>query len=458
MSFLDASLLSDSITTVENIYDYIEKSLEEPDDVYNQLEEVKQKEKLKNIKPILEVVENFIMRRKGLLYGGTALNFLLPSDLKFYGPYEIPDYDFFHPDAGTLAKEIADELYSQGYKYTEVKNALHEGTYKVYSNFESVADVTEVPTSAHRILLRGAKKVSVRGRKLPVSPVNFLKAMAYKELCMPISSAFRWSKVYRRLLLLERAYPLTLRISKTFKGDSDDVFSDDLLPMEFEPIEMIVRRFVANNSLVYIGGEATYHYLKKHMDCAVYVDSVKRLRFLSTTMNKTAKDLIKMLKRRNKRILTKMECFEEFSIFLPRKCQVWVKLPVSKDYVKVATIYDASDNCYSIVPGTISNSKSTNISKHVANPMPQPSYVCSIFFMYYIIYLKTVIYPRRSVYASKVDKLTLLKLSETFMNNDEGTIFKTFTTDCYGNKMGQTAVKKSIWDKKKKILYYRPGD
>ena len=35
-------------------------------------------------------------------------------------------------------------LISKKYSYTEVKNALHENTYKIFSNFEAVADFTEL--------------------------------------------------------------------------------------------------------------------------------------------------------------------------------------------------------------------------------------------------------------------------------------------------------------------------
>lgn len=449
MSFLESSLLADSISTVENIFDYIEKTLEEPEDVYNKLDEMKQKQKLKDIKPILEIVENYIMKRKGVLYGGTALNMLLPKDLKFYGPYEIPDYDFFYPKAGDLAKEIADELYSKGYKYTEVKNALHEGTFKVYCNFESVADVTELPVPNHDILVRNAKTITVRGRTMRISPINFLKAMAYKELCMPISSGFRWSKVYRRLILLEKTYPLTVRLSKRFTGTCDDIFADDIISAGYAPVERLVRHFVNRNGHAHIGSEAIYHYLKNYMDCTVYEKSTKRVKFLSKNLKQTTSELVKVLKRElsTDGYRFKVMHYDELSMFLPKKQQIFVKLPGANEFEKMVSIYDASDTCYSIVHGESSDGDTDH-----------STLVCSIFFLYFVMYLKILFMPKEDALKSKILRLTLIKLGETLVNNEEEELFNTFTTECYGVEKGMTAVKKSIWDKKKKVMFYRPGE
>ena len=446
MSFIEGSLLSDSIATVENIFDYIDKTLEEPDTVYTEIDELKQKTKLKEIQPILNIIENFISRRKALLYGGTALNMLLPNDLKFYGVYEIPDYDFFYPDAANLAKEIADELYLQGYKYTEVKNALHEGTYKVYCNFESVADVTEIPQSNYTVLVKNSTYKKKKANKLYVAPIEFLKAVAYKELCMPISSGFRWSKVYRRLLLLENQYPINMRLSKTFTGTCDDIFEHSMLPDNYLNIEHFIKKYVVDNKYAYIGNEAIYFYLKNTLDCSKYNNGVKKLHILSKNIKKTATDFSKSLKKHMKfdlktTIKTKIDYYDEFEMFLPIKSVVSVKLGKGK-FEKVLSIYDASDNCYSIINTTDKNM------------------ICSIFFLYYVLYFKILFCEHKSNDPKlKSYKFILLKLRDRISEQEnEADLFEKFTSECYGVKKGMTAVKKSIWDKKKKIMYYRPGD
>jgi hypothetical protein len=58
---------------------------------------------------MLTIVENFIIRKKLICYGGTAINNILPKYAQFYKrDIEIPDYDFFSENALEDAKELAD--------------------------------------------------------------------------------------------------------------------------------------------------------------------------------------------------------------------------------------------------------------------------------------------------------------------------------------------------------------
>ena len=61
------------------------------------------------IKDMTVIVENFI-KKKGLIpYGGIAINNVLPKDDQFYDEEtDIPDYDFFSPNAMDDAKKLAD--------------------------------------------------------------------------------------------------------------------------------------------------------------------------------------------------------------------------------------------------------------------------------------------------------------------------------------------------------------
>ena len=93
-----------------------------------------------------EIVEQFI-KKKGLVpYGGIAINNILPKDDQFYDEEtEIPDYDFFSPNAMDDAKELAGIYHSKGYDNVEAKAGQHFGTYKVFVQFIPVADITSIP-------------------------------------------------------------------------------------------------------------------------------------------------------------------------------------------------------------------------------------------------------------------------------------------------------------------------
>ena len=62
-----------------------------------------------DIKKIISILEKFLRTNKTLCYGGTAINNILPEHMRFYNRnIELPDYDFFSPNAVFLAKKYLD--------------------------------------------------------------------------------------------------------------------------------------------------------------------------------------------------------------------------------------------------------------------------------------------------------------------------------------------------------------
>jgi len=59
------------------------------------------------VQRMISIVEQFIIVKKRICYGGTAINNLLPVEEQFYDrDIEIPDYDFFSDTALEDAKEL----------------------------------------------------------------------------------------------------------------------------------------------------------------------------------------------------------------------------------------------------------------------------------------------------------------------------------------------------------------
>ena len=76
--------------------DYIEKRLG------------KQEVNNENIQKIIKIVEKFLISKKLICYGGTAINNILPESEQFYDKSaELPDYDFFSTNALNDAEELA---------------------------------------------------------------------------------------------------------------------------------------------------------------------------------------------------------------------------------------------------------------------------------------------------------------------------------------------------------------
>ena len=108
-------------------FDYLEKSIQKNEEVQKKI----QKKKHINDK-ILNTVKQFIVDKKLVCYGGTAINDILPKEEQFYN-YEtdIPDYDFFSPNAINDAKELCNIFSKQNVHSIESKSAFVHGTYKV---------------------------------------------------------------------------------------------------------------------------------------------------------------------------------------------------------------------------------------------------------------------------------------------------------------------------------------
>ena len=158
-----------------------------------------------NIKLLINILENFIRSNKCLCYGGTAINNILPEQDKFYNRNsEIPDYDFFCPDALQCAKKLADTFFKEGYTEIEAKAGIHNGTYKVYVNFIPLADITYLDKSLFNNLLK--KSIKING--ISYCPPDFLRMSMYLELSRPMGDVSRWEKVLKRLILLNKNYPL----------------------------------------------------------------------------------------------------------------------------------------------------------------------------------------------------------------------------------------------------------
>jgi hypothetical protein len=166
-----------------------------------------------DIKRIISILETFLTKSKCICYGGSAINALLPINAQFYNKnVEIPDYDFYTPNAINVARELANIYYKEGYEEVEAKSGVHFGTYKVFVNFIPIADITYINPHIYERLSNDS--ISVAGIKY--APVNFLRMSMYLELSRPMGDTSRWEKVFKRLSLLNKYHPIKLlKVCKT---------------------------------------------------------------------------------------------------------------------------------------------------------------------------------------------------------------------------------------------------
>ena len=164
----------------------------------------------------LKYVESFVSKHRLVVYGGTALNAVLPLKDRFYSPeYDLPDWDFFSDNPVHHAIAIADEVHKKTGSETFVTTAAHHGTYKVYADGVSIADITHVDTE----LLEVLRTHSLKREAILYSGPDYLRMAAYLELSRPRGQVDRWEKVMKRLSLVNRAHPIQTRDYKTIKPE-----------------------------------------------------------------------------------------------------------------------------------------------------------------------------------------------------------------------------------------------
>jgi hypothetical protein len=159
----------------------------------------------------LTMVKQFLVKKKRVCYGGTAMNAILPLKKRFYDPeMDLPDYDFFTPDPKADIEDLVNDLKSAGFKDVYHKVGVHEGTTKVLVNFIPIADITSISEDIYSVFLKRAFKKD----KIHYTDPDILRMMMYLEISRPRGDVARWLKVFERLQLINDVFPPTFKRSK----------------------------------------------------------------------------------------------------------------------------------------------------------------------------------------------------------------------------------------------------
>jgi len=210
---------------------------------------------------MISIVQDFLIKKKLVCYGGTAINNILPKHAQFYDKEtEIPDYDFYSANALQDAKELADIYFKHGYGDVEAKSGVHFGTYKVFVNFIPMADITLLPQKLFNTLQKEA--ITISGIKY--APANFLRMNMFLELSRPSGDISRWEKVLKRLTLLNTYHPFTSPFTRNKVNCSMVDFQRKMETntTESEKIYIAIRDTFIDLGVVFFGGYAISLYSK----------------------------------------------------------------------------------------------------------------------------------------------------------------------------------------------------
>ena len=366
------------------------------------------------IQKMVKIVETFIKKKKCVCYGGTAINNILPKHAQFYDKtVEIPDYDFFSPNALNDAKELADIYFAEGYSDVEAKSGVHFGTYKVFVNFIPMADITEMNMQ----LFRSVYKESIVIDGIHYAPANYLRMNMFIELSRPKGDVSRWEKVLKRLNLLNEYYPLG---SENIDCQAVDFQRQmDSLHTDTEKIYFVTRDTFIEQDAIFFGGFASSLYSKympeetKHL-----VQKIPDFDVLSENPENCADILRNKLENLN--LSEKVHIIKHVAIseIVPRHLEIRVGKEI------IAFIYEpiACHN-YNIIPFTLDNNN-TNAKKDIK--------VATIdtmlsFYLAFLYVNKNYYYKDRIICIAKF----LFEVEQKNRLEQKG-LLKRFSIDCYG--------------------------
>ena len=149
------------------------------------------------------------------------------------------------------AKKLVDLYAFHGFNETEAKAGVHDGTYKVYVNFIPIADITQIPKG----LFDAIKKDAIKVDGMLHSPPNLLRMSMYLELSRPFGDVSRWEKILKRLILLNKHFPLKPRNCETI-----DFQRNDKLPLNQDKIYHIFKQIFIDENVVFFGAYALSKY------------------------------------------------------------------------------------------------------------------------------------------------------------------------------------------------------
>lgn len=196
------------------------------------------------------VINDFVMKKKRIIYGGTAYNELIKLKKKtdaIYRDIECKDIEFYTPKPLDDLIELANILHEKKFKYVQAKQAMHAETYTIFVNFEQVCDMSYMPSN----VFTNMPTITIGGI-LYAEPLWILVDIL-RQYNDPITSYWRLKdKTFFRASKLLKYYPLKLNNEKV---KQDEKMIDEKKKI-FEQISDM-------KTLIFLGSVAETYYKER---------------------------------------------------------------------------------------------------------------------------------------------------------------------------------------------------
>lgn len=370
---------------------------------------------------VARVLKDFVVTKGLLVYGGVALNAILPKNLKFYKATDFPDYDCMSANAKQDAIELADAFYKAGFVYTEVREAIHEGTFKVFVDFEAVADITQVRPQFFETMKELGKKL--HKKDMNVAPLYYMKHSIVKELARPDGSYYRWPKVYQRSKLLDKIV--------TFDGVAkyEDMSGyEETLPQAKEVADVLLK-VIKMNKLPLVGWFALKMLLGKGARLDEYFSIYQVLSMdPSATFEIIKKQVV--LPEGCTFVTSKRFFYQEV---LPKRLRVFLKIKGHAKLIRVMTILNTQEDCFSVV-------------KKGGLTLGSPYTILQYMYAYWLVY-----YAYEPPLISQKVEVMIAALERYIHSVSPGD--ERFSLTCFGHQKTLKTVRKERWNSDDTFVY-----
>ena len=251
---------------------------------------------------IYKVILNFIKDKKRIIYGGYAQNKLIiekNDDDGFYKKIDTPDIEFYSHSPLQDLVELCDLLYSYKFNYIQGSEGLHEGTYKIFVNFENYCDISYISKNIYDNCPYITTKDNLR-----IADPMFMLIDIYRVFTDPMTSYWRLDKSFKRQLKLYKYYPI------------ESYQKNDIIKFTNRTPEYIlnkIRKLIIHDSDYIVVGTYAYNYYVKKIN--INPIDINFYEIITTNINEEANKLYKKLNKIFKNKITVKEYFPFLEYF-----------------------------------------------------------------------------------------------------------------------------------------------
>lgn len=375
-------------------------------------------------KKIKTDILEYCIKKKRKLYGGYALNQLIidknPDDA-IYNDLDRPDIDIYSPTPIDDLRELCDLLNKKGYKRVVGKEAVHEGTYVIFVEYEEQCNFTYVPKIIYdRIPFKEINNLYI------THPI-WVMIDYFRIFTDPVMSFRLLTKAFGRFFLLQKHYPFPInnKIINFEKQQSlQDIFDK-------------VYEFIINNNVGILIGFCAYNYFVNVSDIKEYLIDPPYIEIILPNYEQDGKKLLNLLQKYFDKI-TIQEYYPFFQFY-------GYNSVIKQNNIPVVYIYNNNERCvpYIKVPYEKNNSHFLLIG----------SFDTQILYFLIFIMKKRINKEVNDIYFTLINNMLkmrneyLLRTNKTIFDDS---IFQGFITSCYGNPLNPKRKKRLLIEYRRK--------